>query len=317
MKTPVYQYLFGPVPSRRLGYSLGVDVVPFKTCSFDCVYCQLGQTTHQTMRREMFVPVEDVVREIEKKVQEPGRIDYITLSGSGEPTLYAGLAELIPRVKEITDIPVAVLTNSSLLSWPSVRHALLPVDLMVPSLDACDEDRFRAVNRPLDDMDIESFLQGLLDFQADYSHTMWLEIFFLAGMNDTPESVKRLADFCQRLKPDKIQLNTVTRPPGELTARAVSPRHLETLAGYFGQPTEIIADFNAVHQDEAFRSNRDDILSLLRRRPCSIADIANGLSMHKNEIVKYLEDCEARDLVDVNRRNGVSYYRIQRGNAAS
>ncbi|MCK4625431.1 MAG: radical SAM protein, partial [Phycisphaerae bacterium] len=170
-------YIFGPVPSRRLGRSLGVDLVPFKTCSYDCIYCQLGRTTNKTIQRKEWVPLDDVVAEL--KTNLSSQPDYITLSGSGEPTLYSRTGELIDRIKAVTDVPVAVLTNGSLLWNQEVCAQLMNADLIVPSLDAGDEMMFRAVNRPHEDISFEKMLKGLIEFRREYQGQYWLEVMFL------------------------------------------------------------------------------------------------------------------------------------------
>ena len=189
-------YIFGPVPSRRLGRSLGVDLVPFKTCTYDCIYCQLGRTTNKTIQRKEWVPLDDVVTELETKLSS--QPDYITLSGSGEPTLYSRTGELIDRIKAVTNVPVAVLTNGSLLWNQEVRARLMNADLVVPSLDAGDEAMFRAVNRPHEDISFERMLQGLIDFRHEFQGKYWLEVFLLAGHNAIAAEVVTLGmDFIE------------------------------------------------------------------------------------------------------------------------
>ena len=172
-------YVFGPVPSRRLGRSLGVDLVPFKTCSYDCIYCQLGRTSCKTVERKQWVPLDDVLAELKEKLST--RPDYITLSGSGEPTLFWRTGELIDRIKAMTDVPVAVLTNGSLLWCKDVRDQLTNADLVIPSLDAGDQSMFRAVNRPHEDISFERMLDGLIAFRKAFGGQYWLEIMLLAG----------------------------------------------------------------------------------------------------------------------------------------
>lgn len=300
-------YIFGPVPSRRLGRSLGVDVVPFKTCSYDCIYCQLGRTTCKTIERKDFVPIEDVLKELESKLSS--RPDYITLSGSGEPTLYSRIGELIDGIKAMTDVPVAVLTNGSLLWQAEVRSQLLNADLVVPSLDAGDEAMFRAVNRPHEDISFERMLKGLIDFRAEFRGQYWLEVFLLAGHNATAAEVQKLVDCVRRIGPDRVQLNTVTRPPADKCAITVEQRRLNELANMFSPPAEVIADFRGVHQQREFVAGQESVLDLLRRRPCSIDDIAAGLGMHRNEAVKYVAELVAENLIEQTTTAGKVYYK--------
>jgi len=298
--------IFGPVPSRRLGRSLGVDLVPFKTCTYDCIYCQLGRTTCKTVRRKEWVPLEQVVAELERELHL--RPDYITLSGSGEPALYSRLGELIDRIKATTPIPVAVLTNGSLLWREDVRDGLLRADLVIPSLDAGRQATFRAVNRPHEQITFRLMLDGLIEFRRLFKGQYWLEVFLLAEYNDTEDEIAELVRAVDRIKPDRVQLNTVSRPPAEDVAEAVPADLLDELASVFRPAAEVIADFRGVHQEAEFAPKREAILALLQRRPCSVEDIASGLRAHPNEVVKHLEGLAAQGLVAPPRRPGDRFY---------
>jgi len=302
------RYVFGPVPSRRLGRSLGVDLVPFKTCSYDCIYCQLGRTTSKTIDRREWVPLAEVVDEVQKRLSsEP---DYITLSGSGEPTLHGRVGELIARIKEITDIPVAVLTNGSLLWQADVRQQLLGADLVVPSLDAGDESMFRLVNRPHQGVSFEQMLAGLIGFRRQFRGEYWLEVFILGAYTSIPAELSKLAECVGRIRPDRVQLNTVTRPPAEKHAVGVSPERLAEFRSVFQPPAEVIADFRDVHREPEFAAGREEILAMLRRRPCSVDDIAGGLGMHRNEVIKYLEELNAESLLEQSLVADRLYYKV-------
>jgi len=299
--------VFGPVPSRRLGRSLGVDLVPFKTCTYNCIYCQLGRTTDLTTQPGQWAPPEEIVAAVAARLTS--QPDYITLSGSGEPTLYSPIGELIDRIKAITDIPLAVLTNGSLLWRSDVRRGLMNADLVVPSLDAGDEAMFRAINRPCAGISFERMLSGLIDFRREYKGQYWLEVVLLAGHNATDSQVARLAECVRRIGPDRVQLNTATRPPAEDYAYAVSQSRLSELARLFEPPAEVIADFHGVHQQHEFAAGRQTVLEMLRRRPCSLGDIADGLGMHHNEAIKYVEELTAANLIDKTTVAGKLYYR--------
>jgi wyosine [tRNA(Phe)-imidazoG37] synthetase (radical SAM superfamily) len=301
------RYVFGPVPSRRLGRSLGVDLVPFKTCSYDCIYCQLGATTCKTVERKEWVPLDDVLEQLEPKLSTAP--DYITLSGSGEPTLHSRCGELIDRIKAMTDVPVAVLTNGSLLWQEEVRRQLMKADLVIPSLDAGDEGMFHLVNRPHEDVTFERMLSGLADFRREYRGAYWLEVFVLGALTAIKPDFAELARCVGRIGADRVQLNTVTRPPSASFAVGVSRRRLTELAATLDPPAEVIADFRAVHAQAQFAASREDVLDLLRRRPCSMDDIALGLGMHRNEVLKYLEDLSAEGLVLQTQVDGRLHYR--------
>lgn len=288
-------YVFGPVPSRRLGRSLGVDLVPFKTCTYDCTYCQLGRTTCKTVERKEWVPLDAVLDELDQGLAT--QPDYVTLSGSGEPTLYSRLDELIDAVKRRTSIPVAVLTNGALLSNEDVRRQVAQADLVVPSLDAGSQAMFRCVNRPHESLSFEQVLAGLIAFRRRFSGQYWLEVFLVGAYSAlAPElaSIRRCVDL---IKPDRVQLNTVTRPPAETYAIAVSGDRLRQIAPTFSPPAEVIADFRAGEVRGDGQAGRAEILGLLRRRPCSTEDIAAGLNMHRTEVLKHVEALAAEGLV--------------------
>ncbi|OPL14064.1 MAG: hypothetical protein AVO34_06090 [Firmicutes bacterium ML8_F2] len=303
-------YVYGPVPSRRLGRSLGVDLVPFKTCSYDCIYCQLGRSAKKTTLRKEWAPLEEIVRDVKAKLIS--RPDYITLSGSGEPTLFSRMGELIDRIKALSDIPVALVTNGSLLWHKDVRSQVQNVDLIIPSLDAGDETLFRAVNRPHDDISFEQMLGGLIDLRKEYKGNYWLEIFLLPGYTAQESEVAKLIACADRIKPDRIQLNTVIRPPAEDFAGAVSPRQMTEFAKMFHQPAEVIAEFSQGHEQIEFSAGREDILNMLCRRPCSIQDIVAGLGLHPNEIVKHLERLTDRGLIGHSMIAGKVYFSVEK-----
>jgi wyosine [tRNA(Phe)-imidazoG37] synthetase (radical SAM superfamily) len=293
MKT---RHIFGPVPSRRLGRSLGVDLVPYKTCSYDCIYCQLGRTTHLTVERKEWFPLDDIVDELKGKLAT--RPDWITMSGSGEPTLYSRLGDLIARVRSITDIPVAVLTNGSLLWQEEVQRELMDAHLVIPSLDAGDQALFSAVNRPHPSISFDLMADGLKTFRDRFRGQYWLEVFILADHTALRAEAGKIAACAGRIAPDRIQLNTVTRPPAEDYAAPVDRHRLEELSALFTPRAEVIADFRGVHGAPEFSATRDTVLDLLRRRPCTLDDIAGGLGIHLNEVVKYVEDLLGRGLID-------------------
>ena len=301
------EYIFGPVPSRRLGRSLGVDLVPFKTCTYDCIYCQLGRTTNKTMQRKEWVPIDSIIEQLKEKLSS--KPDYITLSGSGEPTLFSRIDELIFRIKNITDIPVAVLTNGSLLWLPEVRSALKSADMVIPSLDAGSSQIFQYVNRPHTDITFSKMLQGLVEFRKDYSGQYWLEVFLLAGVTTPEMEIKRLETCINAIQPDKVQVNTVTRPPAEGFAEPVPKKQLEMITKKLYEKAEVIADYRGIHKEEDFSIRREDVMTLLKRRPCSIEDIAAGLGLHRNEVVKYIEELSFERKIEAKPQNQRLFYK--------
>jgi wyosine [tRNA(Phe)-imidazoG37] synthetase (radical SAM superfamily) len=301
------EYIFGPVPSRRLGRSLGIDLVPFKTCTYDCIYCQLGKTNNKTIERKEWAPLDTIIDQLKSKLSS--KPDYITLSGSGEPTLNSRLEELILRIKYITDIPVAVLTNGSLLWQREVRDALKFADLVVPSLDAGSSRIFQYGNRPHSDISFSKMLDGLLRFRDEYSDKYWLEVFLIAGVTTSDAEINGLANCINSICPDKVQVNTVTRPPAEDFAERVPEKQLKTLATQLYRNVEVIADYGNVHKQQDFSAQRKDVLTLLERRPCSIEDIAAGLGLHRNEVVKYIEELSSEGKIEAKRQNRQIYYK--------
>jgi len=301
------KHIFGPVPSRRLGRSLGVDLVPFKTCTYDCIYCQLGRTTNKTIQRKECVPIDIVVNQLKAKLGS--KPDYITLSGSGEPTLFSRLEELISGIKDITDIPVAVLTNGSLLWLPEVRNSLRLADFVIPSLDAGSNQIFQYVNRPHKDITFSKMLEGLVKFRDEYTGNYWLEVFLLAGVTTPEMEINRLKTYINAIQPDKVQVNTVTRPPAETFAEPVPQKQLKAIAKQLYEKAEVIADYSGVHKHRDFSIRRENVLTLLKRRPCSIEDIAAGLGLHRNEVVKYVEELSSEGKIESKPQHQQLYYK--------
>lgn len=302
-----FKHVFGPVPSRRLGRSLGVDLVPFKTCSYDCIYCQLGRTTCKTVERKEWVPMDVVLEELKRKLA--CRPDYITLSGSGEPTLHSRLGELIEHIQAMSDAPVAVLTNGSLLWQKEVREELALADVVLPSLDAGDELLFQAVNRPHPAITFEKLLSGLEQFRREFPGQYWLEVLLLAGQTAPPAHVQKIADWVRRIKPDRVQLNTAIRPPAEEFAVPVSQARLTELARLFSPKAKVIAEYRRRGKRVPTDASQQAILELLRRRPCSEEDLAGALAMRPIEVAKHLTVLEAAGRIAGQRHGCLFYYR--------
>ncbi len=271
--------IYGPVPSRRLGLSLGIDILPYKSCSFNCVYCQLGPTPKTRIRRGAFVPEARVVDEVRQFLKKGGRAETITFSGSGEPTLHSGLGRMIRDIKSFTRIPVTVLTNSSLLSNRSVRRALLAADRVVPSLDAATETAFRAVNRPHPSLRLAPILKGLAAFRKEFKGEIWLEIMLVEGVNDSPAHIAALVNAVARIRPDKVQLNTVVRPPADPWARPLSAGRLKDICRRFGPNCEVIASFRGRTPKRAGTRDLERVLALIARRPVTAEDIESALAL--------------------------------------
>jgi wyosine [tRNA(Phe)-imidazoG37] synthetase (radical SAM superfamily) len=307
MSTPAKNYVFGPVHSRRIGRSLGVDLVPFKTCTYDCIYCQLGTTTNRTLERKEWVPMDAVLDELKRKLE--CRPDYITLSGSGEPTLYSRLGQIIRRIRAMSDVPVAVLTNGSLLCQKEVREEVALADLVLPSLDADIDYKFRFINRPHPDISFEQMVEGLIALRREFSGQYWLEVFLLGGYTAIEANVKRLAALAKRIGPDRVQLNTVARPPTEDFAMAVSPEALKKFAKFFDPPAEVIAEYPSHLSHKSDKIQPGAVLEMLRRRPCTVEHVSLGIGLNRLEVLKKLEALMAKKQIETSRHEGEVFYR--------
>jgi wyosine [tRNA(Phe)-imidazoG37] synthetase (radical SAM superfamily) len=300
--------VFGPVFSRRLGKSLGVDLVPFKTCTYDCIYCQLGRTTHKTLERQAFFPAAAVLREVEVKLAAGPQPDYITLSGSGEPTLYSEIEAVIAGLKKLTPIPVAVLTNGSLLYQAEVRRALLRADVVLPSLDASDADLFNYVNQPHPALSFHQVVEGLIRFREEYRGALWLEVFLLGGVTAIESEIRKLAGWIEMIKPDKIQANTATRPPAEEFAFAVPESELRRLAAGLGKNAAVIAPHRKAAVSEKAWLQEHELLNVLARRPVTLEEIAAGLGIHPTEAAKRVQELLATGKIRSQKQAGITYY---------
>jgi wyosine [tRNA(Phe)-imidazoG37] synthetase (radical SAM superfamily) len=308
------KYVFGPVPSRRLGRSLGVDLVPFKTCTYDCIYCQLGRTTCKTIERKERVPLGAVLEELDRRLGS--RPDYITLSGSGEPTLFSRLDELIAAIKSRTQIPLAVLTNGSLLWMDEVQRELLDADMVIPSLDAGGAEVYRLVNRPHEVISFERMLGGLISFRRRFHGKFWLEVFLIGAYTTSSDELAGIRRCVELIKPDRVQLNTATRPPAESYAVPVSEDRLRAIANTFAPPAEVIGEYQEGGHVSDLTVGRQEILALVERRPCSVQDIAEGLGMPSPEVAKHLESLLADGLVGVTWGAGRPYYEAVKKSSA-
>lgn len=303
------RYLYGPVPSRRLGFSLGIDIVPLKVCTLDCVYCQLGRTTKKTIERKDFVPIEAVLAELKEKLAEGIEVNYITISGSGEPTLHNRLGELIGGIKKITDIPVALLTNGTLLYRADVRADCAKADVVLPSLDAGDEQTFQKINRPHKDISIEKLISGLCTFRKEFTGQMWLEVFLAEGLNTDNEQITKIKDAIKRIRPDKVQLNTAVRPTAEPYVKRLTVEKLQAIAERLGENCEVVAEFPIRHYKEHTEKKAEDVLSMLKRRPCSLNDICSGLNISSDEALKHLGHLQQQWLINSEKKGKITFFK--------
>jgi wyosine [tRNA(Phe)-imidazoG37] synthetase (radical SAM superfamily) len=301
-------HIYGPVPSRRLGFSLGVDILPFKTCSLDCVYCQLGPTIKKTVQRQKYFSGKKVLQEIKKALDSSQRIDAITFSGSGEPTLNASIGKLIREIKKITSVPIVVLTNSTLLTHKAVRESLSAADLVVPSLDAATQEVFDRVNRPHPSLKIHRIIEGLKKFRQEFKGKIWLEVLLVKGITDSPSHLQKIKEAIAGINPDRVQLNTVVRPPAVASVHPLSSNALEKIRKFLGKKAEVIAEFDKIQHFPSSLNLQNVILSLVKRRPVTLSDMSLSLGKHKNELIKYIDYLLKKNRIKYVIHQGKKYY---------
>lgn len=299
--------VYGPVPSRRLGLSLGVDLVPKKTCCYDCVYCQVGKTTRLTARPEEFYPPADVLADVKAALEQGPRPDVITLAGSGDPTLYLPLGELIDGLHGLADIPVVLLCNGALLFDPQVAQAALKADVLAPSLDAGDAHTFAGINRPHPSISFADMLGGLNHVCEKHPGQVRMEVMLVAGQNDSDESIQRIAGQLGPIRADSIDINTPVRPAPDGQAAPCNPERLEVAARAFGPTARIIAD-RAKAPGQRAPAAEQKILDILSRRPCTIEDLHAALGLHAHEVVKMLERAVESGKVKKREGEGKTFY---------
>lgn len=302
-----YLYLFGPVPSRRFGRSLGVDLTPYKTCNLDCVFCQLGRTTRKTVNRQEYIPTDEVIAELEEWLATDSKADYITLSGSGEPTLHSLFGEVLEFIRANSTIPAVLLTNGTMFHLPEVRDAASVANVVKVSLSAWDQPSYGWVNRPHRVLTFDQLIEGQKTFRAQFKEKLWMEVFLVAGMNSIPSDVHKIAALAREIGPDRIHLNTVVRPPAEEFAEPLSGQCLASLCHLFRPIAEVIAEFST-EKDFNLYANKEMVLSTLRRRPCTADQIARGFGMHLNEVSKYLGNLVRAGQIREERKNSTVYY---------
>jgi len=271
--------VFGPVPSRRLGRSLGIDPVPLKTCDFNCIYCQLGRTRHLETKRKAFFNVSDMVAEIATGLSHSGTdsIDWITFVGSGETTLFSRLGSLIRYVKALTDVPVAVITNGSLLHIPHVRDELSVADAVLPSLDAGSEPLYRKINRPQRNLSFARQVAGLIEFRQVFNGNLWVEVMLLGGINDSPSDLRDISAVLKRVEPDEVHISTPTRPPAEPWVELPSRKSLERASAILGSVAKVLKPAHTDVESGIEDGLEGTILAITRRHP-----------MRENELVRIL-----------------------------
>lgn len=310
--------IFGPVPSRRLGRSLGVDVIPSKTCSFDCIYCESGPTTRLSVERQNFVYCSEVLEELRAFMRlNPNGADVLTFSSAGEPTLYEPMGELISAVKkDHPQLPLIVLTNGSLLWKPEVRRGLMKADRVVPSLDAVTAVVFRKINRPHPSLEPGQIIEGIRAFRKDYKGELHIEALLARGINDSPEELSAMARAIASMAPDKVELNTVVRPPAHAGAKGLTGEQMAMAAQFFSSlHVEIIGAFEARAQTGSGQDIDRRIIETVERRPCTPAELATSLGVEIELVERESRRLEKEGRLRKISFGGKSYLSGQRGEA--
>lgn len=297
------------MPSRRLGRSLGIDVVPYKTCTFDCVYCECGPTTNKTCERQEFYPLEELLGELDKRLSEmTSKPEVITLSGAGEPTLYLKLGELIKESKRMSGLPIAVITNSALLDLPVVRAEMLEADIVLPSLDAAIEETFIRINRPHERCRLNAIIKGLEEFLNYFRGKVLFEVLLIKGYNSDKSNIAALKETFKRFRFDRIQLNTAIRPGTIKGIMPLDEKRLMNIRKQFGPHCEIItspSDSSTSREDQAIE---EKIVSMLQRRPCTAEDIHRSLGIPLPGVIKIVGALSERGLLVSEIHGENTYY---------
>jgi len=308
-----YKYLFGPVPSRRLGRSLGVDLIPFKTCTMNCTFCQLGETPCEVSERGDYVPIQDVFDELNHWKMADGAAEHITLAGSGEPTLHSHFGDVFRWVADQTAIPSVLLTNGSLLHFPEVRQEAALADKVKVTLSAWDEESFQQIHRPAQGITFDLLVKGERVFREEYRGELSVEVFIVDGVNSHISNVRKIAEVVESINPDRIDLNTVVRPPAVDGVVASSEEHLQTLAGLFGSKARVVASFG--QQAGAISEVGEEVLlALIRRHPATAVQLAKEYNAPLESIFQTLEKMVAQKQLGEAERNGETYYFHRAGN---
>ncbi len=304
------KYIFGPVPSRRLGKSLGISPIPRKTCNYSCIYCQLGRTDKMTGERKEFFPLKDIINEFKEYLKESFDFDVVTIVGEGEPTLYSKLGELIKEVKKITDKPVAVITNGALLSSKEVRDELMNADIVLPSIDGYNEETAKKIDRPLGTIHFKDELEGLIEFSKEYKGQLLLEIMLISGINCDKNSIGHFKEILKKIKYDKVYLNTPVRPPAESFVKVVSQEEMKYAVEKLGG-----ISIDMLSSGEFFSEIEDSyeaILNIIRRHPMNQFEINSFLNSRKEKLrYNIFEKLESDEKINCILYKGIKTYRLK------
>ncbi len=305
------KYIFGPVPSRRLGRSLGIDTIPLKTCNWNCVYCQLGRSMPLTNSRKNYILSEVILAEVQAALSahRPGEIDWITFVGSGEPTLHAGIGLLIRQVKVLTDVPVAIITNGSLLYLPEVRAELIAADAVLPTLDAGTPELYRTINRPHPDITFERLVKGLIAFREQYTGKLWIEVMLVRGLNDGEQALRDIAVVLGKIRPDEVHINLPTRPPVETWVQPPDDEGLMRATAILGDFAHVVQPAEGTFDLSGCNNLTDAIVGIVTRHPMREAELRHALEKWSpGQVDEALAELEASGRAQVIERYGVRFW---------
>lgn len=308
------KFIFGPILSRRLGSSLGIDPIPFKTCSLDCVYCECGKTTVKTNEQDDYIVIDEIIDELKFYLDNnPPHIDIITLAGSGEPTLNKHLGKLVRFIKDnYPQYKIGILTNSSLLTEPEVREYLLLLDFVLPSIDAMLDSSFIKVNRPAKTLKCSDIIDGIRAFAKEFTGQLWVEYFILPGVNDSDEELELFKKFFEEIKPTRVQLNSMDRPGTCDWVEAPSVDRLKEIERYFRPlPVEIVSrKAKDMVIDKPSVKDIDNMIFAIKRRPLTVEDLSTIYSMSINEADSLTGSLVDDGVLEVTYLNGLKYFKV-------
>ncbi len=305
------KYVFGPVPSRRLGQSLGIDTIPLKTCNWNCIYCQLGRTRPLTNVRKVYIPCEDILAEVKSALAShaSGKIDWITFVGSGEPTLHSEIGYLIDEIKALTNIPVAMITNGSLLYLPEVRAGLSTADVVMPSLDVGNATLYRKLNRPHGQAPFERLVDGLVAFSDEYQGNLWVEVMLIGGWNDSESALREIADILKRVEADEVHLLLPTRPPAEPWVKPSESDGLMRAMAILGDIAVVVHPAEGNFDLSGFDNPAEAIVNIISRHPMRQDQLEQTLERWAPKKVKrVLANLETSEKVQIVERYGVRFW---------
>jgi wyosine [tRNA(Phe)-imidazoG37] synthetase (radical SAM superfamily) len=305
--TKAYKYLFGPVPSRRLGCSLGVDLIPFKTCTMDCTFCQFGETPCTVSERGDYVPMQDVLAELFQWLEKGGRADHIALAGSGEPTLHTHFGDVFRWAKEHTDMATVLLTNGTLMHDPDVRADAALADKVKLTLSAWDETSFQQIHRPAEGVTFDLLVKGERAFRHEYTGELSVEVFIVDGVNSQFSNVRKIAEIVKFINPDRIDINTAVRPPAVKSVSASPEDRLHAIAELFGPTASVTASFKK-QGFQAMDITEEALLGLIKRHPASCCQLAGEFNLPEDQMYKTLKKLVSSGQLLAEKRDAETYF---------